>query len=219
MRISRSGSWTTVSRGRHRFVKGTLLVSLLLLLGVAAAVGGAAERRLAYSNDSRIICISHWTPMVICDGLDTASYYGYQVTVPSPKPAPACSPAPASACSLETKLSKPHGIPQVNLFRRVAEHLGWNASSYQFRCMDWDAMIDDLRSPNGSCYLSAAGVEVTTNYLDEGFRFTWPTYTAGAPLGMCGDWCCVHLPSHRTAGAWGVQQRAVLACSVFVIAQ
>ncbi len=42
-------------------------------------------------------------------------------------------------------------------------------------------MVADLLSSNGSCYMSAAGVDVTQENLDAGLRFTWPTYRSGTP--------------------------------------
>lgn len=52
---------------------------------------------------------------------------------------------------------KDFGGYQVALWRAIAKDLGWEETSWTFKCMDWSEMIDDLVSSNGSCSLAAAG--------------------------------------------------------------
>lgn len=46
---------------------------------------------------------------------------------------------------------------QVELFRMLAEEVGWGDSDYFFTCMPFTDMMEDLKSPNGSCSLTATG--------------------------------------------------------------
>lgn len=68
---------------------------------------------------------------------------------------------------------------QVELFRHVAQELQWAPESWYFRCMDWTPMLDDLLSDSGTCYLSAAGITVDADLMDEGMMFAWPNYKQG----------------------------------------
>jgi hypothetical protein len=84
----------------------------------------------------------------------------------------------------------PHAAPpraagraacQVDLFRRLVElsNVGLHDGGYAWRCMEWSPMIEDLAAPNGTCYM-AAGVDILTEYLDQGIRFSYPTLPQGA---------------------------------------
>jgi len=46
---------------------------------------------------------------------------------------------------------------QVALWRKVAADLGWADGDWTFSCVDWTAMIDDLKSTDGKCSFAAAG--------------------------------------------------------------
>jgi ABC-type amino acid transport substrate-binding protein len=48
---------------------------------------------------------------------------------------------------------------QVALWREIAQDLGLQETNdWVFSCVDWNMMIEDLASPNGSCSFGAAGV-------------------------------------------------------------
>lgn len=48
---------------------------------------------------------------------------------------------------------------QVALWREISKDLGWQENvDWVFSCVDWNSMIDDLASPNGSCSFAAAGM-------------------------------------------------------------
>lgn len=48
--------------------------------------------------------------------------------------------------------------PQVQLFDNLADFLGWQPQDWHWSgCMDWDAMVADLLSPDGTCFMAAAG--------------------------------------------------------------
>lgn len=63
-------------------------------------------------------------------------------------------------CSADADESTYSGF-QVELFRRVAHHIGWHEEDYYFTCEDWTPMIDDLLSPNGTCTMAAAGEQLS----------------------------------------------------------
>jgi hypothetical protein len=47
---------------------------------------------------------------------------------------------------------------QVALWREIAHDLGLQETEdWLFSCVDWNMMIKDLASPNGSCSFGAAG--------------------------------------------------------------
>lgn len=75
---------------------------------------------------------------------------------------------------------------QVELFRTIAQDLGWSPSDYFFSCLDWTPMISDLTDPMGSCYLAAAGVEVSVENLAMGIQFSWPIYKNGLSVVISG---------------------------------
>ncbi|KAF6257204.1 ligand-gated ion channel-domain-containing protein [Scenedesmus sp. NREL 46B-D3] len=71
-----------------------------------------------------------------------------------------------------------HGY-QVELFRMLAQEVGWEDGDYAFTCMKYSDMLEDLKSPTGLCSLSAAGVEVSVDNLASNLKFSWPTYKSG----------------------------------------
>ncbi|KAK9804717.1 hypothetical protein WJX72_001753 [[Myrmecia] bisecta] len=71
---------------------------------------------------------------------------------------------------------------QPQLFRQVVANMGMKPSTYNFTCMNWDDMIADLLDPDGSCDLSAAGVEVSVQNLELGLKFSVPTYKTGLSI-------------------------------------
>jgi hypothetical protein len=46
---------------------------------------------------------------------------------------------------------------QVELFRMLAQEVGWEDTDYVLTCIKYSDMIEDLKSPTGSCSMSAAG--------------------------------------------------------------
>ncbi|WIA44152.1 hypothetical protein OEZ86_010489 [Tetradesmus obliquus] len=68
---------------------------------------------------------------------------------------------------------------QVELFRMLAQEVGWEEGDYVFSCIKYSEMIDDLKSPTGLCSLSAGGVEVSVENLASSLKFSWPTYKSG----------------------------------------
>lgn len=69
---------------------------------------------------------------------------------------------------------------QVELVRSLAASLNWTyGSMYYFRCMDWSLMLADMTSPNGTCFMAAAGLAAQAEYLDQGIRFAFPNYNTG----------------------------------------
>eukprot|EP00884_Botryococcus_braunii_P010302 jgi/Botrbrau1/19273/Bobra.0073s0021.2 len=58
------------------------------------------------------------------------------------------------------------------MFARV----GWREEDYVYTCMDWNAMVADLEDDNGTCYMSAAGIPVTTDEASKGIKFSWTMY-------------------------------------------
>jgi hypothetical protein len=46
---------------------------------------------------------------------------------------------------------------QIQLINTLVKDLGWSDDDWIWsECMDWPDMVDDLLSPEGSCFLSAA---------------------------------------------------------------
>ena len=46
---------------------------------------------------------------------------------------------------------------QIELFRKIAQDLGWEAEDWYFDCIDWSPMMDDLRADDGTCFMTASG--------------------------------------------------------------
>jgi hypothetical protein len=74
------------------------LVLVLVALAAMAPVTGTSEERLARTGGRAEICISHTTPIVLCDNLEPELYTGYQVRLRSVPPlAPCCAVRSASS--------------------------------------------------------------------------------------------------------------------------
>eukprot|EP00879_Flechtneria_rotunda_P013528 GHRR01014126.1.p1 GENE.GHRR01014126.1~~GHRR01014126.1.p1 ORF type:complete len:354 (+),score=77.98 GHRR01014126.1:511-1572(+) len=76
---------------------------------------------------------------------------------------------------------------QIELFRLLAQQVGWTAEDYKFTCMDWTDLMEDLRSDSGLCSMTASGVQVTNDLLSQGIKFSWPTYKSGLRIMIHAD--------------------------------
>jgi hypothetical protein len=54
---------------------------------------------------------------------------------------------------------------QVELFRMLAQEVGWEDTDYVFSCIKYSDMLEDLKSPNGSCSMSAAGASINSSSI------------------------------------------------------
>ena len=51
-----------------------------------------------------------------------------------------------------------------------------------WKCMDWDVMLDHLKAGDGVCDVAVAGIGTTTELIDAGVSFSWPTYRNGLKI-------------------------------------
>jgi ABC-type amino acid transport substrate-binding protein len=65
---------------------------------------------------------------------------------------------------------------EINMFLKVARVLGWEAGMLNWRCMDWDDMVQSLKDADGVCDIAVGGVEIEPANLEAGIVFTRPTY-------------------------------------------
>ncbi|KAI8474114.1 MAG: hypothetical protein J3K34DRAFT_495859 [Monoraphidium minutum] len=80
------------------------------------------------------------------------------------------------------------------LFRRIADEMGWSDSDWVFTCIDWTPMIEDIMSPDGLCTMAAAGVEMSLENVAAGMKMSWPIYKSGFQVMTAG--------SVRAGGTW-----------------
>lgn len=75
---------------------------------------------------------------------------------------------------------------EIEVFARVYTLLGWRDNQVNYTCMDWDDMLDLLKSKdaNKTCTFAVAGVGVNTDRINLGITFSWPTYRNGLSIAI-----------------------------------
>ncbi len=63
---------------------------------------------------------------------------------------------------------------EVDLARRVFEQIGWPPAALEWKCIDWDEILEDLYAGGAECAVAVAGMLVTTRALERGVVFSWP---------------------------------------------
>lgn len=58
----------------------------------------------------------------------------------------------------------------------IAKSLGWEDSSYEIHCMDWNEMFEGIKQ--GDAIMAEAGINIWYDRLDD-YKFSPPTYTSG----------------------------------------
>jgi ABC-type amino acid transport substrate-binding protein len=90
-------------------------------------------------------------------------------------------PRAAAALGRSPARARPRPAPQfeVDLARRVFEQIGWPPAALEWKCVDWDEMLEDLYAGGKECDVAVAGIFVATQELEKGVVFSWPTMQSG----------------------------------------
>ena len=64
--------------------------------------------------------------------------------------------APIVTCTAGDDPSTYSGY-QIEVFREIANAIGWQSDDWFFDCIDWTEMMDDLAASNGTCFMAASG--------------------------------------------------------------
>lgn len=88
-----------------------------------------------------------------------------------------CPLQPAVYCKNATKPSDFTGY-EVELFRKIMPYMGWTDEMIEWKCMDWDAMEQDLYNST-TCDLAPTGMTPSVERQDLGLRFSTTSLRSG----------------------------------------
>lgn len=101
---------------------------------------------------------------------------------------------------------------EIDLFRKVMPILGWKISDINWHCLGWDEILEALRTGNKTCDFAVAGLDINTEDLDAGLKYTWPTYRNGLRIAVSGDKKSTGLFAFMDAFSPGVWAVTILTC-------
>eukprot|EP00878_Enallax_costatus_P042116 GHUV01049143.1.p2 GENE.GHUV01049143.1~~GHUV01049143.1.p2 ORF type:complete len:103 (+),score=21.53 GHUV01049143.1:345-653(+) len=76
---------------------------------------------------------------------------------------------------------------QIELWRMIAADLGLvEGTDYDWECLDWFDMMDNVMKQDGNCTLAIAGIDVTSERILAGLKFSLPVASNGLQVAISG---------------------------------